>query len=450
MDLQNAFQAFVREEKLFFPGDKLLLAVSGGLDSVVLTELCVRLGYSLVIAHCNFGLRGAASERDEQFVAGLAGRYGQEYRVKHFDTMAYAAAHKLSVQVAARDLRYTWFAELLAAEKQDVRTGNPPEAILTAHHLDDNIETMLMHFFRGTGISGMRGMLPRQGSILRPLLFASKAELAEFAAAAGLSWVEDESNSTDKYTRNYWRHHLVPQVRKLYPAAEQNLAANLRRFRDTEVLYRQAVDQQLKKLLYASGDEMQVPVARLMQAEPLHTICYELISGYGFTADQVPELIRLAGSETGKFIRSASHRIIKNRRWFIIAPLHEESVGHYAVEKEEKQLRFDRGMLVLKLMPHNGDTVNAERDTGLLDADLLSFPLLWRRWKQGDYFYPLGMKKKKKLARFLIDAKLSATEKENTWVLVSGAHIVWVGGRRIDERFRVTAQTRNVFRVTLK
>src|ERR1700737_1326684 len=240
MDLLNAFRYFIDKENLFSHGDKLLLAVSGGVDSVVLCELCQQAGFDFVIAHCNFQLRKAESLRDEDFVRQLAGKYGKEVFVRRFETERYAAEKKISIQVAARELRYAWFHELI--------DSSTARYILTAHHLDDNIETLLMNFFKGTGISGLRGILPKQGKLLRPLLFAGKDELRQFAVDNNLSWMEDSSNQSDKYTRNYFRHRVIPLVQTLYPEAIHNLADNIQRFRDIEQLYCQSVELHTGKL----------------------------------------------------------------------------------------------------------------------------------------------------------------------------------------------------------
>src|SRR5580658_3710812 len=246
MDLLQAFNDFIIKERLFSPGDRLLLAVSGGLDSVVLCELSHRAGLPFTIAHCNFQLRGAESDRDEDFVRQLARRYDREVLVERWDTQAYAAAKQLSVQVAARELRYGWF-------RQVVDGWGGEGVIVTAHQLDDNIETMVMNFFRGTGLTGLRGMLPRQGRIVRPLLFAGREELRRFADEAKLTWVEDSSNESDKYTRNFFRHQILPLVERAYPSALGNLADNLGRFRETEAIYREAIEAQKKKLLQHKG-----------------------------------------------------------------------------------------------------------------------------------------------------------------------------------------------------
>ncbi|MBS1603058.1 MAG: tRNA lysidine(34) synthetase TilS, partial [Bacteroidetes bacterium] len=253
MDLLFEFGEFIKRERLFSSGDRLLAAVSGGLDSVVLCELLHRAGFDLFIAHCNFGLRGEESERDERFVRGLGVRYRREVLVQRFDTTAYASSRRVSVQVAARELRYEWFKELIGDRGY----------VVTAHHRDDNIETMLMNFFKGTGISGLRGMLPRQGNVVRPLLFAGREEIRAFAVTEGLEWVEDSSNESDKYTRNYFRHRVIPLIEEVYPGAVQNLGANIGRFREIEEVYRRGINQQLRRLVEHRGKELWVPVLKL-------------------------------------------------------------------------------------------------------------------------------------------------------------------------------------------
>lgn len=439
MALLQQFQQHITLNQLFSPNDTLLLAVSGGIDSVVLCELCKQAGYTFIIAHCNFKLRGAESERDAAFVQQLALRYNVPVHIKEFDTAAYAEKSNLSIQEAARELRYNWFAELLKSENS--------ASLLTAHHLDDNIETMVMHFFRGTGIHGLRGMLPKQAHIVRPLLFARRQEIKQFATEHNLTWVEDSSNASDKYSRNYFRNQLIPLVQKIYPEAENNLANNLRRFADMEELYEQAVVQHKKKLLEQKGGEVHISVLKLKKAQPLNAIVYEIIKTYGFSSAQVEEVIKLLDSESGRYVQSATYRIIKNRRWLIIAPAQSEQAQTLVIDEDESKVVFENGELVFEQL--NGKNVQVINDAviALIDKGELQFPLLLRKWKKGDYFYPLGLKKKKKLARFFIDQKLSLTDKEKVWVLESNKKILWVVGLRIDDRFKLTEATKQVLKI---
>jgi tRNA(Ile)-lysidine synthase len=450
MNLLQRFQQYVIDHRLFSPKDTLLLAVSGGLDSVVLCELCKQAGYRFAIAHYNFKLRGEESDRDEAFVQQLALTYAVPFWFNRTDTQRYADSQKLSIQEAARELRYSWFKQLLNAGYVEgdsvIRVGT---CVVTAHHLDDNIETMLMHFFRGTGIHGLRGMLPKKGPIVRPLLFARKQELKEFAVEHQLSWVEDSSNALDKYSRNYFRNQIIPFVQNIYPEAENNLAANLRRFADMELLYEQAVNLHKKKLLEYKGQEVHIPVLKLQKSEPLHSIVYEIINDFGFSAARVEEVIRLLESESGRYVASATHRIIKNRRWLIIAPVQADHAQTLPIDEDETRIVFENGALVFSPLQNKNIQLSNDPATAFIDHASLQFPLLLRKWKKGDYFYPLGLKKKKKIARFLIDQKLSLTDKEKVWVLESNKKICWVVGLRIDDRFKITDATKQIFKIQL-
>ena len=455
MDLLLRFKEYIQQQNLFQPKDQLLLAVSGGVDSVVLCELCHQAGYNFSIAHCNFRLRGKESERDKEFVEELAKKYGVALLLKEFDTLKYAETKKKSIQEAARELRYGWFLEVIgdrktANGKRQMTNDNSQYArdwILTAHHLDDNIETVLMNFFKGTGVAGLRGILPRQGKIIRPLLFARKEELLFYARENNLAWVEDSSNESDNYTRNYFRHQVIPLIEKIYPEAVNNLADNLNRFRDIEELYQQSIALHKKKLLEVRGNETHIPILKLKKSKPFHTIIYEIIRDFGFTPQQVNEVIHLLDSESGKYIRSTTHRIIKNRGWLIIAPIQTENAQTILIEESEKNLQFANGKLQIEVLANC--QLPIANCIACLDADEIEFPLLLRIWRQGDYFYPLGMKKKKKLGRFFIDNKISKTDKEKVWVLEMNKKIIWVVGMRIDERFKVTDKTKAVLKITL-
>jgi len=452
MDLLARFRAFIDREKLPLPKNQLLIAVSGGVDSVVLCELCHLAGFRFVIAHANFQLRGEESNRDENFVRALGTKFNTEVRIKRFETATYANTHKCSVQVAARTLRYDWFGQLLDEKSADPadRFNLTPDYLLTAHHLDDNIETLLFHFFRGTGINGLRGMLPRQGRILRPLLFAYKEALLHFASGNKLSWVEDSSNVGDDYSRNYFRHNLIPTVREIFPGAVANLADNLERFRDIEALYRQSIERHKKKLLTKVGNEVHIPVLKLKQLEGRRSIGYEIIREFGFTALQTGELMDLLDSASGKYIQSPTHRIIKNRQWLIIAPRNTKAAQNILIEEGQKNIAGPGFQLHFSVIPAVDCQLSTVNHMAQLDADLISFPLMLRKWKQGDYFYPLGMRKKKKIARLLIDNKLSKTDKEKIWVLESGSRIVWVLGQRIDDRFKITSRTRRLLNIEMR
>ncbi len=441
MTLIEKFISNNNTQHLFQKKDRLCIAVSGGADSVVLCELCHLAGFKFEIAHCNFQLRGGESERDEKFVRSLGEKYLTDVFVERFDTNTYAEKKKISIQVAARELRYAWFDELMRdASNLKLQTSY----LLTAHHANDNIETVMMNFFKGTGITGLRGILPKQGNIIRPLLFAKKEEILSFIEENKLSYVEDSSNSSDKYTRNYFRHQLIPSVQKVFPQVEDNLINNIERFRETDLLFQQSIGLIKKKLLERQGNEVHIPVFKLLKLVPLKTIVYEVIKDFGFTAHQTDEVIGLLKSESGKYTSSSTHKIIKNRNWLIIAPINTLQAGHILIEKNAREVEFEMGKLKFKLYPNADHKLPVSKDMAAIDLDQIVFPLLLRKWRQGDYFYPLGMQKKKKLSRFFIDQKLSITDKEKIWVLESNKKIIWIIGQRIDDRVKISRSTKNI------
>ncbi len=440
MDLLEKFIQFNKKQNLFQPKDKLLLAVSGGVDSVVLCALCKEAGYDFAIAHCNFKLRGAASDSDEKFVQQLAETCNVPFYGTHFNTSTIVSETKKSIEEAARDLRYDWFAAI--AKEHGF------QFILTAHHADDNIETVAMNFFRGTGIKGLRGILPKHNNIVRPLLFARRAELEAFVQTNNLAFVTDHTNAENDYTRNYFRNEILPLVSKSYPHAKDNILKNIQRFTETEILYQQAIAIHVKKLVERKGVEVHIPILKLLKTVPLATVMYEIIKEYGFTAHQAGEAVLLLQRETGKYVSSATHRIIKNRHWLIIAAMQNTEALHILVEEKDTNIVFEAGELRMEKQDAAKFQPAADNLIATLDAAEITFPLLLRRWKMGDYFYPLGMKKKKKVNRFLNDLKLSLTQKENTWVLEMDKKIIWVVGKRIDDRFKVAPSTKNILTIS--
>ena len=461
LNLLQRYQEFIKKENLFSPKDKLILAVSGGVDSVVLCELCQQAGYDFIIAHCNFQLRGEESEREERFVRSLGEKYKVEVKAKKFETQKYSEENKMSIQEAARKLRYEWFELLLMSRDSIVNSqvssltttdSRLPIRLLTAHHADDNIETVLMNFFRGTGLHGLTG-IPVSGPseilnyVRRPLLSFSKNELIHFANESKLEYVEDSSNLSSKYTRNFFRNEIIPAISKVYPEVKTNLVDNIERFKEIEKLYRVAVDGIKNKLIKQKRNEWHMPVKQLMQYDN-RALIYNIIEDFGFTERQIDEVIKLSESESGKYIDSPgmNYRIIKHRHWFIISPINSAESRTIIIEENDTEIVFEEGKIVIE-KPTSNIKPQTPNDTACLDAKEINYPLILRKWKQGDYFYPLGMKKKKKLSRFFIDQKLSKTEKEKAWVIEMNKKIIWVVGKRIDERFKVTEKTKSVLKL---
>ena len=446
MDLFQKFKVYIDEQQLFQPQHKLLLAVSGGMDSAVLCALCAQAELNFSIAHCNFKLRGEESDRDEHFVKELASKYGAPFYLKRFDTAAVSKKNKTSIEETARNLRYAWFDELM----KNSEASKPYSYLLTAHHADDNIETVLMNFFRGTGIKGLRGILPKQNRIVRPLLFATRDEIKSYTEEYHIRFVTDTSNAENNYTRNYFRNELIPGIEKVFPKVKENLLENMKRFTGIEYLYNESITALKNKLIEIKGNEIHIPALKLSKTQPLHTVIHEIFKGYGFSAAQLPQLEKLLKAGSGKYMLSATHRVLKNRNWLIISPLAEaEQQSYYLIEKNTAAVQFPGGELRIDHLPNDGK-INADADLAYIDAALLEYPLLLRRYRQGDYFYPLGMNRKKKLSRFFSDLKLSLLQKENSWVLESNKKIVWIPGYRLDDRFKVTAQTQDVVRPALR
>lgn len=416
--------------KRFAAGDHpLLLAVSGGLDSMVMCHLFREAGIPFVVAHCNFGLRGEESDGDEAAVVAWCATHKTACYTNRFQTAEVASETRKSIQETARDLRYAWF--------EVIRKEQGLAAIATAHHADDNAETMLINLCRGTGIAGLHGIPERNGNIIRPMLFATRNDIAGYAEEQGISYREDSSNGKDDYLRNAIRHHIMPLIVQYMPGAVERIGETSQRILEAEQFYRKALEKEKTRLLQQRGQDIYVPVNLLSKRTPLQTLCFELFRPYGFTAAQTISVMALLKSETGRYVDSHTHRIIRNRDFLVVTVLQADATGLILIEDIPQTIRTGDGRLRLTFTEklHNLDEGPL---TVYADASKLSFPLILRRWKEGDYFYPLGMgMKKKKLSRFLTDQKVPAHEKRSVWVLESGRRIVWVVGMRLDERFKV-------------
>lgn len=442
LNLLSQFIQHINANGLFKKTDKLLIAVSGGVDSVVLCDLCFHAGLNFEIAHCNFQLRGEDSEADEKFVIELASKYKVKHHVVKFDTEKYAAEHKQNIQLAARNLRYNWFNQILE-NNTDIKH------IVTAHHADDNLETILMNFFKGTGINGLKGIQSHHagigGKIVRPLLFANKSELVDYAQSNNCQWREDVSNESDKYTRNFFRNQIIPLIENVIPEAKANVQNNIKRFNDISVIYHNAILSIMSKLIEHKGNEIHIPVLKLLKHDTFETILFEIIKPYNFTSSQLNDAVHLLHADSGKYVVSSTHRILKNRNWLIISSIQTKDESVFIIESDTKIVHFGSNKISIEIT--TSTQLSNDSSFALLDMKNIQFPLMLRKWKQGDYFYPLGMLKKKKLSRFFIDLKLSLIEKENTWVIESNKKIVWVVGKRIDNRFKITNTTESVLKL---
>jgi tRNA(Ile)-lysidine synthase len=305
-----------------------------------------------------------------------------------------------------------------------------------------------MNFCRGTGLHGLTGIPVSYGNIKRPLLIFTKDELIKFAKENKVDFVEDSSNLSSKYTRNLFRNEIIPAISKVYPQVNENLNDNIDRFKEIEKLYKLAVGDIKKKLVKEKGNEWHIPVKQLMRYDN-RTLIYEIITDYGFNEKQIDEVMKLAESDSGKYIDSPTfnYRIIRHRHWFIISPVNSVESGIIIIEEKDKTVIFEEGVMEIEKLQTSNFKPQTSNSIACLDSKEINFPLILRKWKTGDYFYPLGMKKKKKLSRFFIDQKLSKIEKEKTWVIEMDKKIIWVIGKRIDERFKLTDKTKNVLEI---
>lgn len=435
------FQKHITKNLNFLKESKLLIAISGGLDSVVLTHLCHDLKLDVNLAHCNFKLRGNESDDDENFVLELGDSLGLEVFVEYFDTEAYAEAEKLSIQMAARELRYNWFFDLAENLKFDY--------ILTAHHADDNLETFLINLTRGTGLNGLTGIPEKNENIVRPLLPFSRKQLEVYAKENGFRWREDSSNTSDKYLRNQLRHHVIPQLKEVNPDLLQNFKKTLNHLNDTADIVDESLNAVAKRAI-DSIDEHQITfkISEFKKVNNPKAYLYEMFKVYGFT--EWDDVVNLLNAQSGKQVLSSTHRLIKNRSHLILTDLknnlvQEEDKEIILINESGKTIKIPNGVLLVDEV----DTASkSTKTTVFLDKDTLVFPLEFRRWKDGDVFYPAGMKGKKKLSKYFKDEKLSIVDKEHVWLLTSDDKIVWVIGMRADERFKVKKQTKNILKVT--
>lgn len=440
MNLLTSFQGNWQKKKFVRAGERTLLAVSGGIDSMVLCDLLLQSGYPFAIAHCNFQLRGKDADLDEQLVSDWAKANNILAFVTRFDTSEASEALKKGIQETARILRYNWFRSLQQQEHF--------AAIATAHHADDSAETLLINLFKGTGFKGIQGIPERNGDIIRPLLFARKETIRMYAAQNGVPFREDASNASNKYLRNAVRNKLIPAINEYFPAVTDRLNESMVHFRQAALIYNKAIQKELRKLLERRGEDFYIPVQKLLHSDTLETICYELFTPFGMTSAQLPQVLDLLYADSGKHIRTTTHQFIRNRDFIIITAIEEERTDFILIEELPAIVRTDGHLFHFE--PGGNTTLIPDADVASVDLDKIKFPLILRRWKQGDYFYPLGMgMKKKKLSRFFIDQKVPVHEKEKVWVLESSRRIVWVAGMRLDERFKIRPSTKQVLKVKM-
>ena len=404
-----------------------------------MAHLCKRLNFNFALAHCNFNLRGEDSNADEDFVIELADQLEVEICIQNFDTQAYADANKRSIQMAARELRYNWFNELAQQLQFDY--------ILTAHHADDNLETFLINFIRGTGLNGLTGIPIINENIVRPLLLFSREFIEGFAREHNIDWREDSSNSSRKYLRNKLRHDVVPILKEINPQLLDSFQNTIENLNDTADIVDESLNAVSKRAITKIDEQgISYKISEFKKVKNPRAYLFEMFKDFGFT--QWNDIVDLLDAQSGKQVLSRSYRLIKHREHLILTDLSDSDRSEEPVFVEEttKTVEFSQGKLIFEAVDGISKT---SKNSIYIDKDKLVFPLELRPWDAGDAFEPLGMKGKKKISKYLKDEKLSLVEKENTWLLTSSKNIVWVIGKRADERFKVTEQTKQIVKIKI-
>ncbi len=436
--MQQKFQNHIDINFPFLKGKNLLLAISGGLDSMVMADLFHKSNCAIAIAHCNFQLRGLESFDDQTFVKNYSESNKIESFVTQFDTDAFAKDRKLSTQVAARELRYHWFYELLKTKNYDF--------ILTAHQADDNLETFLINLVRGTGLDGLTGIPTQNDKIIRPLLIFSRQEIEYYAKENNIEWREDSSNASDKYLRNKIRHNLVPVLRELNTDFISSFQKTQNYLQEAQIMTEDASIMVYQQVTQEDGEDIYFDINQLKKLPNFKSYLYNWLNKYEFSAwDDIYGLIE---SQSGKQIFSAKFRLLKDRDFLILSPISlVNKKEEYFIDKNIKEVKIPINLLFCNI-----DDITMESNTTIfVDEDKLTFPLVLRRWKEGDVFYPFGMEgKSKKVSKLFKDEKMSLIEKDNVWLLYSDNQIVWVVGIRQDERFKIENTTKNRLKIQLK
>ena len=432
--MYEQFLREIKDKQLFTKDDRLLLAVSGGVDSMTLMHLLHSAGFTFAVAHCNFQLRGTDSDKDEQMVLDGARAMKIQCFTKLFDTNNYAREKGISIQMAARELRYTWFDELIVI--------HPFDRLVMAHHLDDSLETVLFNLTKGTGLAGLRGILPKNGNLVRPLLSFTKAQIVEYARQEGVIWREDVSNASDRYSRNLIRNRVIPLLCEINPGLLTTFRNTLMKLQATERLLKDVLEDQVKLLKRKVGTDWVITHEAVQNL----VILEHLLEPFGFNFDQVKSIAEAAGDgNTGKRFLSMSWQLNIDRDSLIVSPV-VPAPSEVMIQKEDRSVM--NALLSLRFEIRGGNTrVTHEATRASIDLDKLNFPLKLRRWEAGDHFYPLGMGGKKKVSDFMIDNKIPLNLKERVCVLVSGDDIVWVVGHRLDNRYKVTAKTKRIYQI---
>ena len=431
---------YIIKRQLLEKGKPTIVGLSGGADSVALLAALVELGYPCIAAHCNFHLRGEESDRDEHFAATFAQTLGVPFFKVGFDTRQYASEHHLSIEMAARELRYHWFEELRGQENA--------QAVAVAHHKDDNAETLLLNLVRGTGIRGVRGIRPANGYVVRPLLCVSKGTILAWLAERGLPFVTDSSNFSEAYTRNFIRLRVLPLLEELNPSVKYTLARTAEHLSAAELIYQSVISEAREKVL---EDGCRLDIKALFRFPAPGTVLYELLLPYHFSRQVSEDAFSALDKEPGKLFYSPTHRLATARGYLLITPLDGALPQTYTIGEDTHFLDCGNAkFFISKVNINEMPALPKSKQTACLDYNKLKFPLTVRPWKAGDWFIPFGMTGRKKLSDFFTNLKYSKTDKENAWIICSGEDIAWVAGERIDNRYKIQNTTQTALCISIE
>jgi tRNA(Ile)-lysidine synthase len=433
----HKIRTYIEKHGLLCPDDTVIVGLSGGADSVALLHILVQLNYSCIAAHCNFHLRGDESNQDEAFAHQLAISLQIPFYKKDFDTTGYAARKHISVEMAARELRYGWFEEL--------RKSHNAQVIAVAHHRDDSVETVLLNLIRGTGIRGLTGIRPERDTLIRPLLETTRREILDWLEQQGIAYRTDSTNLTDEYTRNYIRLHILPMMETLNPSVREAIARTSGHLSDVETIYTDYIEKERKRLI---DSQQRISISRLMQSAVPQTVLYELLKPFGFTRLLSESIFYSLSGEPGKifYTPESGYQLVKDRDFLLLTPKHPKNETVYTIHAGES-IETPIRLTTQKTEKSPDFRIEKNKHVASFDFDKLTFPLTLRTWRRGDRFVPYGMKGRKKLSDYFSDHKFDRNRKEQTWLLCSGLDIIWIVGERPDDRYKVNKITKSIFTV---
>ena len=433
--MKEQIQQYIIQHQLLSGEKPVVVGISGGADSVALLHILVSLGYKCIAAHCNFNLRGDESSRDEQFTTDFTQRLQVPLCKISFETNKYAQENRLSVEMAARELRYRWFEELLNTYDAD--------AVAVAHHRDDSVETLLINLTRGSGLTGLTGIKPKNGNVVRPLLCVSREDIYAYIENNGLEYVTDSSNSSDIYTRNFIRLKVIPLLEEINPSVKASLARTANHLYDASLIYNHSIEEARRVIIQNN----RLSISALLSFPAPATILYEMLKPYGFSRTVCESIFTVLDKDSGKIFYSSTHRLLKDRSDLLIDVLSGEDNRAYLINLEDDNVDLPVELKPEIVVIKEDYQIEKDKKFAYFDFDKLSFPLVLRHWQEGDWFVPFGMKGKKKISDYFSDKKFSLFDKEKTWLLCSGQDVIWIVGERTDNRYRIEKTTKRVLKL---